>query len=138
LIDGFTSRPTADGGNLLVMSLTAPARKGAPAPMPESVEDGTPIELPHSIAQQYRIAELTKPVSLAYQPVDSDPFPYIPVVVEPREPLPTPTWQLTAVIKRDGRYVAVIDNNILEVGQVYQDRRLVRITPDAAIFVRND
>lgn len=126
-----------DDEQLMILSVRVPVRHGGPGPdsLPASAGD---IRLPQSVARLYGLDALSAGYGAGYVSLENDPFPVRAPVIVAREPLPAPDWTLTAVIQRDGGYVAVVNNDFWEVGQVRDGRRLVRITGDAAIFTRDD
>lgn len=137
LLDSIQS--SEEGANpIMMVRLSVPVRTQPATADEKKIAKLTPVELPASVAQMYRLDKMPEPYGRGYVPFDTDPFVLKPVVIPAREPLPTPDWVMTAVVKRNGKYVAVIDNQVLSIGDEYKGRRLVDISPEAAIFARKE
>lgn len=135
ILDGVDTVP-GDGGPLMIVKLRVPARFGdAPIDIDPS-QPAPAVAYSHELGEKYRLSELESQPVAQFVSRNVDPFPVIEPDVEPREPLEQPNWSLTAVIQRGDQYVAMVNDQIVTVGDELDGHRLVEITPTAAIFKR--
>ena len=130
LLDRVEGRPGV-GGAVMTVSLTVPAiRSREAAEAAESRRDeGPPIEIPRSVALLYGLDKLREPISSWIRSVQTEPF--RPLPSEQGEfPLPS------AIIERDGQYVAVIDGKVVSAGDEIDGKRILKVTSETVIFAR--
>lgn len=139
ILTGFDTQFTGEA-QIMIIELLVPVRQGDSADVP--VQQIKPIAINSAMAHAYRLDLLQAPIMPGYSPIDSDPFPLVIPAVVPRPALVVPKWSLTAVVKRDGTSMAVVNTEtgpkVLAVGTRIGGHELIQITPETAIFKRID
>ena len=121
------------GAPCMTMSLTVPALRNAQGARAEAreAEGAWPSGFTQELAALYRLDRLRQPVIRLLEPSQTEPF---PAISEEDAPGPLPALVVSAIVERNGVYVAVVNKQVLAVGDEIEGRRIVRITPRAVIL----
>lgn len=103
-----------------------------------TVEGGvepSPVAISAELAQLYHLDRLREPLSAAPVPSSADPFP------STRAPVATiqaSRFHVTAIMERNGQYVAVVNGEVVTVGDKIGGVAVLEITPETVIFSQNE
>lgn len=144
LIEKIEGRPRLDGTQM-VLSLTVPVVKGERGVSPSQAIEPAQIHVSEATANRYRLNELRENGELLVKrgPAAS------PAVLTPDPRIPFPDVVLSGVgtglgvvrvsliMERNGEYVAVVNEQVLAVGDKVKGLTVMRITPDTVVFAKN-
>jgi len=132
LLNRIEGHPAA-GGSRMRISLDVPTLRDTREAM---ALRGKPQEvaltgLPRKLELLYGLDRLQRPSVELMELAQADPF---PLVSEEKPSGPPPELVVSAIVERNGEYVAVINKKVLCVGDEIEGRRIVKITPSTVIL----